>query len=151
VQKLDPPRADGSFHLSNETRGLGASNLCKDFAHTVQFVKFLNARMDEFQTETGETFPDLDAARVLSQAIDEDMMGRVEDTEGLDLKDPRDGYAYAPVKTWILQRDVKLKLRKHTRVRPATKGPDDMVYGVDVAQPPPGQALPQTPPAAEDP
>ena len=92
VQKLDPPRADASFHLSNEIRGLGASNLCKDFAHTVQFVKFLDSRMDEYRTETGEVFPDSDAARVLAQAIDEDEMGRVEDTEGLDLKDPRDGY-----------------------------------------------------------
>ena len=34
VQKLDPPRADASFHLSNEIRGLGAGNLCKDFTHT---------------------------------------------------------------------------------------------------------------------
>ena len=32
--------------------------------------------MDEFQTETGETFPDADAARVLSQAIDEDTMSQ---------------------------------------------------------------------------
>ena len=41
--------------------------------------------MDEFQTETGEVFPDADAARVLSRAIDEDTMGRIEDTDGLDL------------------------------------------------------------------
>ena len=77
-------------------------------------------------------------------------MGRVEDTEELDLKDPREGNAYAPVRAWILQRDVKLKLRKNTRAKPATKGPDDMVYGVDVAQPP---AAPVPPPAAsaEDP
>jgi hypothetical protein len=153
VQKLDPPRADASFHLSNEIRGLGAGNLCKDFAHTVNFVKFLDTRMEEYQTETGETFSDSDAARVLSQAIDDATMGLVQDDGELDLKDSREGKAYAPVRAWILARDVKLKLRKHTRVRPATKGPDDMVYGVDVAQPQPlpGQAPPQTAPAAEDP
>ena len=89
--------------------------------------------MDEFQTETGEVFPDADVARVLSQAIDEDTMGRIEDTDGLDLKDPREGQAYLPVKSWILQLDVKLWLRKHTRVKQAVKSPDDMVYGVDNA------------------
>ena len=72
--------------MANEIRGLGAGNLCKDFAHTVNFVKFLDARMDEFQTETGETFPDLDAARVLSQAIDEDTMGRVDDHDDLSIE-----------------------------------------------------------------
>ena len=75
MHKLNPPRADSSFHLSNEIRGLGGVNLCKDFAHTVQFVKFLDSRMDEYQIETGEIFPDADAARVLSQTIDEDTMG----------------------------------------------------------------------------
>ena len=86
--------------------------------------------MDEYQTETGEVFPDVDAARVFSQAIVEDTMGRVDDDNSLDLE-----AAYLPVKTWILNRDVKLKLRKHTRAKPAARNPDDMVYGVDNAQP----------------
>ena len=47
VQKMAPPRADSSFHLANEIRGLGGANLCKDFNATVQFVKFLDSRMDE--------------------------------------------------------------------------------------------------------
>ena len=68
-------------------------------SHTVQFVKFLGSRTDEYQTETGEVLPDADAARVFSQAIDEDTMGRVDDHEDLKIT------TFLPVKTWILQRE----------------------------------------------
>ena len=147
VRKLDPPRADSAFHFANEIRGLGGANLCKDFAHTVQFEKFLDSRVDEYQTETVVAFPVMDAARVLSQAIDEDTMGRVDDDDSLDLK-----VAYLLVKIWILNRDVKLELKKHTRAKPAVKNPDDMVYGVGNAQPSAEPVAPQPAAAsAEDP
>ena len=102
--------------------------MCKDFAQTVRFVKFLDQKILDYTTETGEKFPDDDAARVLSQAIDEDTMGRVDDHDDLSIE------TYFPVKTWILQRDVKLRLRKSTRTG-KRKNPDDMVYGVST-QPP---------------
>ena len=50
-------------------------------------------------------------------------MGRVDDHEDLSIE------TYRPVKNWILQREIKLKLRKNTR-RGQVKSPDDMVYGV---------------------
>ena len=93
--------------------------------------------MDEYQTETGEIFPDVDAARVVRQALDEDTIGRVDDHEDLKIT------IYLPFEAWILERDVKLKLRKHTRVKPSVNSPDDMVYGVDDAQPSAEQAAPQ--------
>ena len=83
IQKMDPPRADSAFHLANEIRGLGGVSVCKDFAQTVRFAKFLAGKMDDFTIETGESFPDSDAARVFSQAIDEDTMGRVDDHDDL--------------------------------------------------------------------
>ena len=76
IQKMDPPRADSAFHLANEIRGLGGVAVCNDFAKTVRFAKFLSQKMYDFTIETGETFPDSDAARAFSQAIDEDTMGR---------------------------------------------------------------------------
>ena len=77
TQKLDPPRADCAFHLANELRNCAPPQPCKDFAQTVRFVKFFDQKQLAFTTETGEIFPDADAARVFSQAIDEDTMGRV--------------------------------------------------------------------------
>ena len=71
-------------------------------------------------------------------------MGRVDD-DAVDLK-----VAYLPVKTWILQRDVKLKLRKHTRAKPAVNNPDDMIYGVDNARPSAGQVVSQPAAASAD-
>ena len=58
--------------------------------------------MEEFTTETGEIFPDADADRVFSQAIDQGTLGRIDDSEDLKIT------TYLPVKTWILQRDVTL-------------------------------------------
>ena len=139
AQKLDPPRADCAFHLANELRSCAPAQPCKDFAQTVQFVKYFDQKQLDFTTETGEMFPDSDAARVFSQAIDEDTMGRVDDHEDLSIE------TYAPVKAWILQREIKLRLRKNTRTSKG-KGPDDMVYGVSAA--PPAEA-PAGAPAAD--
>ena len=86
TQKLDPPRADCAFHLANELRGLGGTTTCKDFAQTVRFVKFLDQKILDYTTETGEKFPNDDAAPVLSQAIDEDTMGRVDDHDELSIE-----------------------------------------------------------------
>ena len=50
--------------------------------------------------------------------------------------------AYRPVMVWILQREVKLKLRKNTRSGKGTD-PNAMVYGVNepsAAAAPPSQA-----------
>ena len=41
IRKLDPLRADSTFHLANGIRGLGGVSVCKDFRQTVCFVKFL--------------------------------------------------------------------------------------------------------------
>ena len=109
TQKLDPPRADCAFHLANELRSCAPPQPCKDFAQTVRFVKFFDQKQLDFTTETGEMFPDADAARVFSQAIDEDTMGRADDHEDLSID------TYKPVKARILQREIKLKLRKNTR------------------------------------
>ena len=57
-------------------------------------------------------------------------MGRVDDHAELSIE------TYMPVKTWILQREVKLNLRKNTRIGKG-KSPDDMVYGVSA--PPPSE------------
>jgi hypothetical protein len=88
-------------------------------------------------------FPDADAARVFSQAIDEDTMGRVDDNDELSIE------TYKPVKAWILQREVKLKLRKNTRSGKGLKNPDDMVYGVSAALP--AEAPASEPAAAQGP
>ena len=53
-------------------------------------------------------------------------MSKVDDHEDLSIE------TYKPVKAWILQREVKLKLRKNTRSGKG-KNPDDMVYGVSTA------------------
>ena len=53
-------------------------------------------------------------------------MGRVDDHEDLSIE------TYFPVKSWILQREIKLRLRKNTRSGKG-RNPDDMVYGVDIA------------------
>ena len=58
IQKLDPPRSDSAFLLANEIRGLGGVSVCKDFAQSVRFVKFLTSKMLDFTTETGRVFPD---------------------------------------------------------------------------------------------
>ena len=66
--------------------------VCKDFAQTVRFVKFLDSKILDLTTETGEKFLDGDAARVLSQALDEDTMGRIDDHDDFVFT------FYAPVK-----------------------------------------------------
>ena len=47
-------------------------------------------------------------------------MGRVDDHKDLSIE------TYRPVTNWILQREIKLKLRKNTRSGKG-KSPDDMV------------------------
>ena len=44
--------------------------------------------MLDFTTETGSIFPDTDtdAARVFSQAVDEDTMGRIDDHDELNIE-----------------------------------------------------------------
>ena len=69
-------------------------------------------------------------------------MGRIDDHDDLEIT------TYAPVKAWILQLDVKLKLRKSTRTKTSVKSPDDMVYGVNDAPPPAEQATHQPPSAS---
>jgi hypothetical protein len=144
IQKLDPPRADSAFHLANEIRGLGGVSVCKDFAMTVRFVKFLTGKMLDYTTETGSVFPDADAARVFSQAVDEDTMGRIDDHEDLNIE------KFEPIKDWILQREVKLRLRKNTRSGKG-KTADDMVYGVEpkIAESPPQPPTSDTPPSVD--
>ena len=71
------------------------------------------------------------------------MSGFGEDTlERIDDHDDFEIATYAPVKAWILQRDVKLKLRKNTPTKTSVKRPNDMVYGVKDAPPPAEQAAP---------
>ena len=72
TRKLDPPRSDNAFHLANGIQGLGGLNACKDFTQTVRFVVFIEGKIKGYLMETGEVFPDDDAVRVLSQALDED-------------------------------------------------------------------------------
>ena len=86
TQKLDPPRADSDFHLANELRSCAPPQPCKDFAQTVRFIKYFDQKQLDYTTETGNKFPDGDAARVLSQAIDEDTMGRVDDHDQLSIE-----------------------------------------------------------------
>ena len=131
-QKLDPPRADGAVHLANKIRGLGGVSVCKDFEQTVRFVKFLTSNMLELTTETGSIFSDGDAARVFGQAVDEDTLGRIDDHEELTIEN------FEPIKDWILQREIKLRLRKNSRSGKG-RSSDDMVYGVEAktAEPPP--------------
>ena len=112
--------------MANDIRCLGGVNVCKAFAQTVRSVHFLDSKLKEFFIETGGLFPE---TRVLSQALDEDTLGRIVDKPDLDLK------SYHPVKEWTLQRNNKLKSRKATRPNASAKGPDDTVYGVDGAQP----------------
>ena len=81
-------------------------------------------KMKEYLVETGETFPESDTARVLGEALDEDTLGKVDDSTDLKL------LTYDPVQDWILQKDTMAKSRKTVRLKNGTKGPDDMVYGV---------------------
>ena len=53
-------------------------------------------KMKEYFVETGEIFPDADAARVLSETLDEDMLTKID--EGTELKLT----TYDPVHEWIL-------------------------------------------------
>ena len=66
TQKLDPPRADSDFHLANELRSCAPPTPCKDFAQTVRFIKYFDQKQLDYTTETGNKFPDGDAARVFS-------------------------------------------------------------------------------------
>ena len=84
TQKLEPARSDNSFHLANEIRGSGGVGACKNFEQPVRFVKFLNLKMKDYLFETGEVFPDGDAARVLSGTLDEDTLTKIDD--GTDFK-----------------------------------------------------------------
>ena len=109
---------------------------------TARFVKFLSGKMLDFTTETGSIFPDTDAARVFSQAVDEDTMGRIVDHDDLNIE------RFEPIKDWILQRVIKLRLRKNTRSGKC-KSSDDMVYGVEAktaeSPPQPPKALGMAP------
>ena len=69
----------------------------------------LGEQIREYLIETGEKFPDADSARVLNEVLDEDTLGRIEDQAAMNLTSSE------PMKTWILQRDTKLKSRKATR------------------------------------
>ena len=79
--KLDPARSDNVFHLAIEIRGLGGLGACENFDQTVRFVQFLEKTQKEYLIETGEVFPDTDAARVFSEAFDEDTMGRIDELD----------------------------------------------------------------------
>ena len=90
--------------------------------------------------ETGEIFPPTGAARILNEILDEETMGRIDDSTDKELQLTN----FEPMKDWILQRDAKLKSRKSTRHKPSGKGPEDRVYGVEskprAAEPPPARA-----------
>ena len=113
---------------------------CKNFGQTERFVHFLEKRLKDYLIETGEIFPPGDAARILSEILDEETLGRTEDSTDKELQLTN----YEPMKEYILQRDAKLKSRQSTRHKPSAKGPDDMVYGVEskprAAEPPPARA-----------
>ena len=120
--------------------GLGA---CKNFEQTVRFVEFLESKIKEYLIETGENFPGHDSARVLSEALDEETLSKIDDSTTLRLT------SYEPAKEWILQRDAKAKSRKATRQKSSSMGPDDMVFGVENKE---KQAAPTpTEPAGADP
>ena len=51
-------------------------------------------------------------------------MDRIDDHDDPDIE------KFKPIKDWILQREIKLKLRKNTRPGKG-KSSDDMVYGVE--------------------
>ena len=69
-------------------------------------------------------FLDDDAARVLSETLDEETMNKIEDAIELKLS------TYDPVQAWILQKDTTSKARRAVRHKTGM-GQDDMVYGVD--------------------
>ena len=118
TNKLDPARSDNAFHLVNEIRGLVGLGACKSFDQTVRFVHFLEKKQKEYLIETGELFPDTDAARFLSDGLDEETMGHIDDSTDKDLVLTN----YEPVKDWILQRDTKLKARTSTRHKSLRQG-----------------------------
>ena len=86
VNKLDPARSDNAFHLANEIRGLGGVGACKNFDQTVRFVQFFEKRLKEYLIEIGEIFPPSDAARVVSEILDEDKLGRIEDSTDKEMQ-----------------------------------------------------------------
>ena len=97
--KLDLPRSDNFFHLANEIRGLRGTDACRDVAQAAHFAASRENRIKEFLIETGENFPNEDAARVFSQGLDKDTLGRVED-------DKIEFTNYQDVKTWTLENEI---------------------------------------------
>ena len=125
-RKLDPPRADLGFHLTNDLRK-HARTSCADFAQTVRFISMLEQKRREFQVETGEPLDPVVLGEILGAAIDEDTMSRIEDANKIEIRD------YEAVKLYVEQRHTKLTSRAAGKAIP--KDTDKMVYGVGEAQP----------------
>ena len=119
-RKVDPPKENDNFHMTNEIRALGGRGTVKDFDGVVKFLAMLEGKRKTFMHETGKVFSLEDSARVLTTILDIDTLGRIEDN-GTSLED------YTELKKWVDEREVKLKSRGNR----AAKDPNAMVYGVD--------------------
>ena len=84
-RKLDPPRADLVFHLTNDLRK-HARTSCVDFGQTVRFIAMLEQKRREFQVETGEPLDPVVLGEILGAAIDEDTMSRIEDAGKINIR-----------------------------------------------------------------
>ena len=126
-RKLDPPRADLAFHLTNDLRKLARTS-CVDFSQTVRFISMLEQKRRELQAETGDPLCPVVLGGVLGAAIDEDTMSRIENADTIAIRD------YEAVKLYVEQRHTKLTSRAAGKAIP--KDSDKTVYGVDDAQVP---------------
>ena len=124
-RKLDPPRADIEFHLTNDIP-THARISCTAFEQTVRFIAFLETKRREFGVENGKNLDPTVLGEILGAAMGEDTIGRLEDV-GTRIKD------YAAVQIWFENRHTKLQSRAAGKAIP--KESDKMVYGVDSALP----------------
>ena len=76
-RKLDPPRADIEFHLTNDIRKHARTN-CTSLERTVKFITFLEGKKREYGVETGKPLDVVVLGEVLGAALDEDTMGRLD-------------------------------------------------------------------------
>ena len=99
-KKLDPQRDIQNCHLESAARDLGGTS-CSDFAQTMRFPRLLETKDKDFLIETGTELSRDVLAHVLSSAMDEDSLGRLEDAQV-------EVTSYADTKDWLDKRDVKL-------------------------------------------
>ena len=96
------------------------------FSQTVKFIAMLEGKRREFQVETGEALDPVILGEILGAAMDEDTLGRLEDSGG-DIKN------YEKVREYAENRHVKNQSRAAGKSIP--KDSDKMVYGVEAATP----------------